>query len=799
MRTRRAAWLSVVVILLTTVSSLFLAPLRVHGATIPVTNTNDSGVGSLRQAILDANSTPELDTITFNIGAGGLQTITPQVALPDITAPVSIDGTTQPGFAGIPLIQIDGTTVTTGGLGINGLTLRGNDSTIRGLIISYFERSILIKTGSGNYVEGSYLGTDATGNTIAGQATVSLWIEDSSNNTIGGLTAAHRNIIVRVGLHSTVGDGTNTSGNKIQGNYIGVGADGNTKLGTSNGVIIFGASGNFVGGSDIGAGNVISGAQSDGIIITSSLAKGNYIEGNYIGTNATGTIALGNGGYGIFIDTAPDTVIGGTTPAARNVIAGNGYGIGLIGDTQGKTIIQGNYIGTDVTGLLDLGNLNDGIKIEHNRNNQIGGTVSGAGNRIMFNHGDGVNIAFNNSTGNQILGNTIFNNGDLGIDLGTNAPVSGVTPNDPDDTDVGGNGLQNFPVLTHIIGNATLTRIVGTFNSLATVQTYRLEFFANTACDVSGNGEGEEYIGFINVTTDALGKAIFNFDAPPTSKHFITATATDPGGNTSEFSRCRTIGDADTIGIFRPSRTAFYLRYDNTTGFANNTVTFGAATDFPVAGDWDGDGRETYGVYRPTTGEFFLTDNAANPAAVTYSFVLGSPGDQPIVGDWDGDGKDGVGVFRPSNGLIYLKNNLTTGFADFTMVLGLPGDIGVAGDWNGDGVSSPGVYRPSNQVFYLTNSVCTCAVIADLEVGLGLAGDTPFVGDWNGDGLSGLGVYRASNGLTYIKNALTTGFADRSFVYGSADDYPLAGHWIRVVVPAFQAGETAPPFQPEPR
>ncbi|MBX3084950.1 MAG: S8 family serine peptidase [Anaerolineae bacterium] len=252
----------------------------------------------------------------------------------------------------------------------------------------------------------------------------------------------------------------------------------------------------------------------------------------------------------------------------------------------------------------------------------------------------------------------------------------------------------------------------------------------------------------------------------------------------------------DTIGIFRSSAVTFYMRNSNTTGFADSSITFGASTDFPITGDWNGDGIDTAGVYRQSTGQFFLTDSTTNPAVLNYSFTLGNPNDQPIVGDWDGNGTDGVGVFRPSNGLIYLKNNLTTGFADFTMVLGIPGDVGIAGDWDGNGSDSPGVYRPSNQQFYLTNSICNCSVFADIQLGLGIAGDTPFVGDWDGNGVSGIGVYRQSNGLTYIKNALTTGFADASFVFGSASDYPLAGYWVRVGGGA-SSSEPAPTFQPK--
>jgi hypothetical protein len=271
-------------------------------------------------------------------------------------------------------------------------------------------------------------------------------------------------------------------------------------------------------------------------------------------------------------------------------------------------------------------------------------------------------------------------------------------------------------------------------------------------------------------------------------------TITNPDGQSVNTSLTIAAGTPETIGIFRPSTSTFYLRNSNTTGIADITITFGASTDKPVVGDWNGDGIETPGVYRASTGQFFLTDQSSAPATVDYSFVLGIAGDTPIVGDWDGDGKDGVGIFRPSNGLLYLKNGLTTGFADFTMVLGIPGDIGVAGDWNGDGKDSPGVYRPSNSNYYLTNQVCDCSVFADFQLTFGVPGDLPFIGDWNGDGISGIGAFRTSNGLTFMRNALTQGFADIEILYGITNDVAFGGHW--------QGGSSAlsnpvaPPFVP---
>ncbi|MFN8417723.1 MAG: S8 family serine peptidase [Anaerolineae bacterium] len=251
-------------------------------------------------------------------------------------------------------------------------------------------------------------------------------------------------------------------------------------------------------------------------------------------------------------------------------------------------------------------------------------------------------------------------------------------------------------------------------------------------------------------------------------------------------------GNKDTVGIYRPSLNMFLLRNSNTTGVADINVSLAPHMDpneyrdVPVVGDWNGDGIDTVGFYRrgrlsdgAGAGLFWLTDSNTAPQQ-DYYFVLGNPGDTPIVGDWNGDGKDTVGVFRPSNGLIYIKNNLTTGVADYTMVLGNPNDVGLAGNWDNDdpGTDSPGVFRPSLVRFYMTNQVCNCVIGADYTSVLGNPGDQGFVGDWNGDGRSGTGVYRTSNGITYLRNdPTTTGFSDYNLVYGIDGDYALAGHW----------------------
>ena len=188
------------------------------------------------------------------------------------------------------------------------------------------------------------------------------------------------------------------------------------------------------------------------------------------------------------------------------------------------------------------------------------------------------------------------------------------------------------------------------------------------------------------------------------------------------------VGDWDgdgtvTIGIYRNG--SFYLRNANTLGFADTVFPFGAPGDQPVAGDWDGDGIDTIGVYR--NGIFYLR-NSNSTGAAEMSFSLGNPGDVGIAGDWDGDGKDTTGVFRPMNGALYLKNSNTSGFADIQINYGIPGDKPVTGDWNHDGRDTIGVYR--NGVFYLRNT--NTVGFADILFGLGIPGDMPIAGNWDG-------------------------------------------------------------------
>jgi trimeric autotransporter adhesin len=510
------------------------------GTTTSIVNLGNArgadGRISLREAIIAANNTANggtPDKIVFNIAGTGVHTITPTTtALPTITNAVIIDATTDDSFAANgnrPAIELSGSSL---GVTDDGLVLSStaDGSTIRGLVIRDFGGDgIKIQAGAdNNLIAGNYIGrlnsagTDSGAGTQNGGAGVRVF---GANNTIGGTTAADRNVLSGNDLYGVSLQGAVATGNTIAGNYIGLTAAGTALLGNVNdGVfVVNGASNNTIGGATTAHRNVIAG-NSDGVQFggTSGGANNNLVQNNYIGTDVTGTLDFGNNDDGIDIDNAAlnNQVIG-------NLISGNttdGIDLGDAGASTG-TVIRGNLIGTQANGTSALGNSGHGILIGNAsgtaNDTTIGGTTAGQGNTISFNGGDGIYMP--QSTSVSMLGNTIYGNAGLAIDLGTN----GVTANDAGDADGGANNLQNFPVLASAATTGTQITIVGSLNSAAN-SYYRIEFYANTSGDASGNGEGQTLIGFANVVTDAAGNATFSAtlaQAVPAGA-VISATAT---------------------------------------------------------------------------------------------------------------------------------------------------------------------------------------------------------------------------------------------------------------------------------
>jgi CSLREA domain-containing protein len=326
--------------------------------------------------------------------------------------------------------------------------------------------------------------------------------------------------------------------------YTQPGASPNTKATGNDAVLKIELDGSGAGSSEAGLPLNAPNSVIKGLVINRfvggikiyALASGAKIEGNFIGTDPSGTQALGNDG-GVHITNAVNNTVGGASPAARNVISGNGGGGVHIFFSAGNKV-QGNLIGTKKDGAGPLGNSGSGVNIFSSPNNLVGGSSSGAANTIAFNGKDGVRIHGNGSNpGNRILSNSIHSNGDLGIDLeGGTEDANGVTANDFKDPDTGPNNLQNYPVLTSATTSGGQTTITGSLNSLPGKQAF-IQFFSSPQADPSGFGEGKTFLGLKRVETNTNGNTSFTLTTTlPARGNIITATATGSDG-TSEFSQ----------------------------------------------------------------------------------------------------------------------------------------------------------------------------------------------------------------------------------------------------------------------
>lgn len=526
-------------------------------ATVTVTTTADDltpndGSVSLREAMtaMNAGNTlgdPDIaaqnptatnpfgtsDTIAFAIPGAGVHTITLSSPLPDVTATM-IDGYSQPGAAPNTLPVADDAVieVVIDGNGVvpNDLQISGNRSVVRGLsMIGFTNAAVEIMRGSANDVVGNFIGVQADGLTEdAGPVGVSVGTGGTADeNSIGaGNTPANRNLIA--GVQASVLVATSSAlANSISGNLIGTDRTGMKALPSLGiGVHVISTDVTYIGAvqgiavpSCTGDCNVIVAGdqpaiEAEGLNFTNQLA---FIQSNFIGTNATGTAALG-GNDEILLKGPADPVFIGF-----NLISGGrnqGAGIRAINGVLDLNVVN-NIIGTDASGTLGVGNSGPGIFISD---------VNGAfitKNVISGNGAAGVVVQ--SGTGNAIQTNSISRNGGIGIDLGGDGP----TANDACDGDSGANNLQNTPVIT-AVQTAPAPLISGTLNS-APNTTYRIEFFSTPLS--GGFEQGQTYLGFTSVHTAADCTATFSFQPPslPVAS-VITATATDPAGNTSEFS-----------------------------------------------------------------------------------------------------------------------------------------------------------------------------------------------------------------------------------------------------------------------
>jgi CSLREA domain-containing protein len=395
---------------------------------------------------------------------------------------------------------------------------------------------------TGNTISNNHIGTDADAGEDLGNSDNGVFVEDAPGNTVGGSSAdGTLNIISGNDENGVRFFGVDASDSRILGNLIGLNLNGNgfSDIGNArDGVFISSTPQVEIGGTLAGQGNTISDNGGDGVTISGFSATNNRVLGNRIGTNTNGSSAFGNAGAGVRVVGPPNTTIGDTSAEARNVISGNRQnGVSISGGSNAtNNEVLGNFIGTDDNGTSDLGNGGSGVRVEA-PGTFVGGTTPGAGNLISGNTNQGVFIgSCTCATGNRILRNSIFDNGLLGIELGLNE--DGPTPNDRKDRDTGPNKLQNFPVIT----SATATKINARLSSRPR-RTFTVQFFSSPEKDPTNFGEAQNFLGQKTVRTSRKGKVSFAFSPPSLSAgEFVTATATDTTGNTSEFSQARVVG-----------------------------------------------------------------------------------------------------------------------------------------------------------------------------------------------------------------------------------------------------------------
>jgi PKD repeat protein len=540
---------------------VFSSPAYAEGGKIIVNTTSDvedfgstktitdlpgpDGVVSLREAVTAANNTTGPNTIAFNIpitdpgfgfsGFTGTFVIfvegDPLIVRDSYT---TIDGRTQTAFTGdaVPQGAVVHIRTTPPYMNMSGIYLNSNNNVVTGLTGFSLFRAGIEANGNANVI---------TGNTVVQANSWGVSVT-GANNRIEG------NSILLTGGSGVLLRGTAATGNLVQGNLI--------RGNNSNGVTVdYGASGNTIGGAVAATRNYIYSnghTSSEYFPVGSDIeisGNNNLVQGNYLGVDENGVAAGGSVWSGIALSGQSNTIRG-------NLISGHtGYyfkltarpaGIRITGG--GNHVIQGNLVGTDSSGTQPMPN-EYGIKAEVwlysdvTHDNRIGGVGPGEANIIAYNIYDGVAIGGNST---RVSGNSIFSNGELGINLApdvyTQSYPNTVTPNDTGDLDTGPNNLQNYPIITSATGDGSSTTVRGTINTQAP-QQITIEVFSSDAADESGFGEGQVFRG--STVADASGNWVALLPVVLSGK-YLTATATDAAGNTSEFSRAVQVGGGMT-------------------------------------------------------------------------------------------------------------------------------------------------------------------------------------------------------------------------------------------------------------
>lgn len=684
-------------------------------ATFTVTNINDAGAGSLRDAITQANAAAGLDNIHFAIGGAGVKTIALASTLPGISSPVVLDGTTQ-GASSTPLIELNGA----GAGATSGLTVTtgGSGSTIRGLAINRFaSNGIVLSASDNNLIERCFIGTNAAGTLALANGADGIRVV-GANNVIGSLTSGAGNLISGNTRHGLILTGASTTGNDLLGNTIGMNFTRTASVpNVANGVTISaGAKTNDIGGTVSGSRNSISGNGSLGVLIDGNGTDSNRVQGNFIGNGSGNTTGVGNL-IGVAIrNGAKSNLIGDTANvAAQNILSGNTqFGVQIQGVSSTGNTLAGNLIGTDSTGVSARPNGLDGVRIDSGANNNtIGGTTAAAMNIISGNTGNGVQITGTGTNNNKVFGNRI----------GLNAAGSGPISNGQAGVQIAAGAANN------LIGDGT-----GTTNLIA----------ANSAAGVLIRGAG--------TTGNAVRNNTIGVDIAGTLRPNFTdgvaiiegATGNTVGGSVS--------GQSNVIGGHLRAGVQISGNGTNGNSVLANRIGVNSAVTSPLPntiGIWIAAGAKSNTIGGLTTGERnFISGNSK------FGVILSGSGTENNLVLGNHIGVNFSAVASMANGLdgVYIaagaKNNTIGGSAagagnviagngrDGVGIQGLGSDgNNILGNAVGVNFATSGLPNGRIGVFVRNQAAATA-------IGNTTAGSRNFIGANSGDGIriSGAGV-----------------------------------------------------------
>jgi hypothetical protein len=326
-------------------------------------------------------------------------------------------------------------------------------------------------------------------------------------------------------------------------------------------------------------------------------------------------------------------------------------------------------------------------------------------------------------------------------------------------------------------GDAFVTKI----SAVTTVTTPKLLY--SSFLGGGGSGGAGKDVGN-GIAVDKKGNVIVAGKTASTTFPTTTGVVKTSSPNVSQFNLDAFVAKVestfpDTIGVYNPPANQFRLRNSNAPGPIDQTANFGQPGDIPVVGDWNGDGIRDPGVFRPGTGQFIIKRLTINfpvgGVSQTLTINFGQNGDLPVAGDWDNNGIESVGVFRPSAGQFFLTDdNVANPNVDHSPIFGIAGDLPVAGDFNSDGRDTVGVFRPSAATFFLTNQDALNPSL-DITATFGVAEDLPVVGDYDGDGKDTIGVWRPSVATFFLSN--NNAAVDLTIAFGVNGDFPVVGDW----------------------